>query len=471
MQMIEWTIWTRTVFFLSLLCFVHGFLFFNVFSAFAGTSLLIFLLSCKYGFEHDCGDIQIKRSILETNLYVNHPCHVKTEIHHHGGPIILSVTDSIPSSAKITKGDNHTSKLSTRATPMVLSYQLTFFVRGEQTFPPLSIQMADRLHLFTKTLSIPIDTSLIVHSDPKDVSKAMDAPFVSEDSLILPNFIGADSSLEFEGLREFLPGDLLRNIDWKASSRLQTLVSKVFEKKEIQKTMILLDVSRSMRRRIGKLGKLDHAIGIALQLAHMLQSIHHPVGLIAYDEHKIALNIPPSFDYHQIFSACSQLPSSITVSSYHMSQPDTNKEKKYEESLEQQHFLSLISPFLLGGRKAVKNRIQATGIYQAVSSFFKASSSLRLIFITDLETHTDALRSTIRYLDSNHHTIWLLTLFSPLYDEELKQRLTVDHVEKLYSLQQTQEKTLHELKKHHIEIVDITPLTQGLEAVKIVQRR
>ncbi|MDG6229660.1 MAG: DUF58 domain-containing protein [Candidatus Thermoplasmatota archaeon] len=472
MQTVEWTIWAKTVFFLSLLLFANGFLFFNVFSVFAGTSLLVFLLFAKYSFQQDCGTIKVKRKILETNLYVNHPCHIKTEIQHLGGSVLLSVTEGIPSAALLTMGEQHKQMITKPEESLILSYQLTFHARGLQKFQPLMVQMNDLMNLFTIEQKIYLETPVLVHSDPEDIRKAKKhAANFNEESFVLPSFIGLETSIEYEGIREFLPGDLLRSIDWKASSRLQNLVSRIFEKKETQKTLIVLDVSRSMRRRTGKQAKLDHAIGITLQLTSMIQRLHQPVGFIAYDEHRTIATVTPTFDYQQIYTACSHLPVSIATSSYQPHIPKDFNNRIQQEPSDHQQFLSTVSPFLSGRNTIVKNRLQTTGIYQAAVPFLSSASPTRLVFITDLETESDVLLSTLRLIRARHHTVWLLTVLSPLYDDELKKNLTVDDIERLYKLQFAREKILYELKKQHIEVVDLTPTMQGLQVVQSIMKR
>ena len=93
-------------------------------------------------------------------------------------------------------------------------------------------------------------------------------------------FLGLES-LEFYGLREYLPGDDLRRIDWKASSRLGKLIVKEFLKEREGDVYIVLDATREMRKGI-KRAKIDYASTLALHLATLLLKENYSVGMIIY---------------------------------------------------------------------------------------------------------------------------------------------------------------------------------------------
>ncbi len=422
-------------------------------------------------FESDIGSIQMKRAVVENLLYVNHPLHMKTSIHHHGPPIQFQFTNMMPSAAEQVKGSTTHKTIISQNNPYQFSSQLLFHNRGRHQFPAVSMKLSDQLNLFSATQVVSDPISVTVHSDPAHIQKAKRASFAENEKLLIPALSGLEQTTEFQGVRQFFPGDQLRDIDWKASSRLQTLFTRLFEKKETIETIIVVDISRSMRRRIGKQAKMDHAIGVVMQLTHILQNMHHPVGFIAFDEHRVVERVSPTFDYQHIFKCCSTLPTTVSVSSYHPQKPKENHQIMKEEPVEHQRFLSILSPFLSGVQKKVKNRLQTTGIYQAVAPFLSTAKPVHLIIISDLETQTDALYSTMTLAHARHHSQWLLTLFSPLYDEQMKQELTVDQVEQLYKIQYARDRLLYQLQKKQVEIVNLHPSMQGMQVMQTLQRR
>ena len=473
MSQIRWTAYAETLFFLSILLFLHGYLFSNFISALAGTSILIFLVYSKLSFQRELGDIQVNRSILENLLYVNHPFHVKTIINHIGGRIHIKATDEIPQSAKLLKGSNTISKVVQMDEPITLSYQLKFTSRGNHRFTTISYDISDLCYLFTAYQTKAVQTNVNVHSDPAELKKAK-ASYTKEDTLAIPSLVGSEVTREFEGIRQYLPGDLLRDIDWKASSRLQTLFTKTFQKKETLETILLLECTRSMRRTTGDHSKLEHAMAVGIQLTHMLQSMHHKVGFVAYDEHKIISQINPSFDYHQIYKELSRLPTTIVVPSYAPpAMPDSDTDTKtvtLEEPLENRQFLSTISPFLSGGKRQIKHHLQATGIYQAMASFLNGAKQKHLVIITDLETNRNSLYAALNIAHAQHNKIWLLALFTPYYRFD-SERLSTEMLEGLYEFQMSREKLIRKLQKRNIEIVELTPTIQAPHIMETIRRK
>jgi uncharacterized protein (DUF58 family) len=73
--------------------------------------------------------------------------------------------------------------------------------------------------------------------------------------------------MEFHQLREYRPGDALRQIDWKASARRRTLISREYQEEENQHVMILLDGGARSAMPVNGLTGFDHALNAALLLA------------------------------------------------------------------------------------------------------------------------------------------------------------------------------------------------------------
>ncbi len=77
----------------------------------------------------------------------------------------------------------------------------------------------------------------------------------------------AGNGREFSRLREYVQGDDLRQVDWKASARREHLVSREFRIERAQDIMIAIDCSQSMAARSGGLSWCDRAVDAALGLA------------------------------------------------------------------------------------------------------------------------------------------------------------------------------------------------------------
>ena len=74
---------------------------------------------------------------------------------------------------------------------------------------------------------------------------------------------------DFHQLREYNIGDSLKQIDWKASSRLNKLISKEYQDERDQQIVFLLDCGRRMRHADKNHTHLDQAINSMLLLAYV----------------------------------------------------------------------------------------------------------------------------------------------------------------------------------------------------------
>jgi uncharacterized protein (DUF58 family) len=88
----------------------------------------------------------------------------------------------------------------------------------------------------------------------------------------------------FAGLRDYIPGDDPRRINWKATARRDQPVTVELEAERGQQVMILLDCGRLMTARAGNMSKLDHAINAALLLGWLAQQQGDRVGLVAFTD-------------------------------------------------------------------------------------------------------------------------------------------------------------------------------------------
>lgn len=73
--------------------------------------------------------------------------------------------------------------------------------------------------------------------------------------------------MEFHQLREYRSGDNLRQIDWKASARRRTLISREYQEEQNQHIIVLLDGGARLAMPANGLTGFDHALNAALLLS------------------------------------------------------------------------------------------------------------------------------------------------------------------------------------------------------------
>ena len=100
-------------------------------------------------------------------------------------------------------------------------------------------------------------------------------------------------SVEFAEHRQYMPGDNIRDIDWKVYAKSDRFYIKQYEEETNLKGYLLLDCSASMSFLSGdRVSKLDYAGMLSGALSYLMLRQRDAVGLVTFD-HKIRRYIPP----------------------------------------------------------------------------------------------------------------------------------------------------------------------------------
>ncbi len=89
------------------------------------------------------------------------------------------------------------------------------------------------------------------------------------------------AGMDLRELRDFEPGDPLRNVAWKATVRQRRLIAKSFDEEETHVELLALDVSSSMRA--GQETKFEESVDLVSELASELLESGLDVGLWTFD--------------------------------------------------------------------------------------------------------------------------------------------------------------------------------------------
>jgi uncharacterized protein (DUF58 family) len=88
---------------------------------------------------------------------------------------------------------------------------------------------------------------------------------------------------EFDSLREYVVGDDVRSIDWRASARAADVMVRTWRPERDRRVLLVLDTGRTSAGRVGDAPRLDSAMDAALLLAALAAKAGDRVDLLAYD--------------------------------------------------------------------------------------------------------------------------------------------------------------------------------------------
>ncbi|GAB3587430.1 DUF58 domain-containing protein [Amycolatopsis endophytica] len=88
---------------------------------------------------------------------------------------------------------------------------------------------------------------------------------------------------EFDSLREYVIGDDVRSIDWRASARAADVMVRTWRPERDRHLLLVLDTGRTAAGRVGDVPRLDAAMDAALLLAVLASRAGDRVDFLAYD--------------------------------------------------------------------------------------------------------------------------------------------------------------------------------------------
>jgi uncharacterized protein (DUF58 family) len=97
----------------------------------------------------------------------------------------------------------------------------------------------------------------------------------------------------FEGLREWVPGDDTRAIDWKATARRGKPIARQYEDERREQVLIVIDAGRLLTAEVDGIPRLEAVLEAALRLAHAAVEHDDNVGVMVFAD-RVQSFVPPA---------------------------------------------------------------------------------------------------------------------------------------------------------------------------------
>lgn len=187
-----------------------------------------------------------------------------------------------------------------------IRYQVTPERRGDYLFGDLVVRFRGILELIERQKEFPAARKVEVYPSIKNISRfelMVRRGRLSELGLKPERRRGVGT--EFESLKVYVPGDEFRKIDWKASARKGTLISREYQSEINQSVVVCLDCSRPMGARAENLTLLDVAVNSMLMLGWQVSRKDDKLGLLTFSDEVHSFLTPKrgKRHYHQYLRA------------------------------------------------------------------------------------------------------------------------------------------------------------------------
>lgn len=91
-------------------------------------------------------------------------------------------------------------------------------------------------------------------------------------------------TMEFEQIKEYVQGDDLRTLNWKATAKKNQLMVNQFQDEKSQQVYMLIDKGRVMKMPFDGLSLLDYAINATLVLSNIIIKKHDKAGMLSFSK-------------------------------------------------------------------------------------------------------------------------------------------------------------------------------------------
>lgn len=191
------------------------------------------------------------------------------------------VREELPSLIAVAKGDR-----TLRLAPGVVTREVIEVVprrRGKATGGRISLRLLGRWHLAWRQGSRLIPWDVTVYPALGNTAlRALPTQLQRRRQAGLRNLRRLGEGRLFESLREWIPGEETRSIDWKATARRGKLMARQYEDERRQQVMMVIDAGRMLTSGSEGRSRLDAAIDAALELACSAAQHDDNVGLLVF---------------------------------------------------------------------------------------------------------------------------------------------------------------------------------------------
>lgn len=271
-------LWTLTA-----LLLLQGYLLNNLIGALLGVGLGLYVVQARRGFYVNVEAERTVENRSEEGKRVN----VTLRLRNLGGKVKVKIVEEAPEGIRAKLPDTIVLE---QGEERVVKYCLIPERKGSYELSARLI-ITDERELYYE--EVPLGKSrLDVYPSVDSIKEAARQDYnIKLREIYRKDIFFGMESMELHTLREYLPGDDLKKIEWKATARLGELIVREFLRERESDVYIVLDSTAEMRKGVRK-AKIDYASTLALHLATLLIKKGYSVGMVVYGDKSARLIYP-----------------------------------------------------------------------------------------------------------------------------------------------------------------------------------
>jgi uncharacterized protein (DUF58 family) len=198
-------------------------------------------------------------------------------------PINVKIIDEIPFQFQVRDFEI---KRNIKATSQdELNYELRPTERGEYYFGNLNVYVASPLQIISRRFTF--DNGNMVPTYPSYIQLRKYDLIAFSNNLFqygIKKIRRIGHSMEFEQIKEYVAGDDIRTLNWKATAKKNALMINQFQDEKSQSVYMVIDKGRVMKMPFNGLSLMDYAINATLVLSNVILKKQDKAGMFAFSK-------------------------------------------------------------------------------------------------------------------------------------------------------------------------------------------
>lgn len=198
-------------------------------------------------------------------------------------PVYVNVIDEIP--FQFQQRDFSIKRKIKNASTDDFQYYLRPTERGEYFFGNLNVYVSTPLRLISKRYTF--DKDAMVPTYPSYIQLRKYDLIAFSNNLFqfgVKKIRRIGHTMEFEQIKEYVQGDDIRTLNWKATAKKNALMVNQFQDEKSQNIYMVIDKGRTMKMPFYGLSLLDYAINATLVLSNVILKKHDKAGMFSFSK-------------------------------------------------------------------------------------------------------------------------------------------------------------------------------------------
>lgn len=192
----------------------------------------------------------------------------------------ITVIDELP--LQLQERNFSISKIFSRQQQQKLQYTVTPTERGEYDFGNILLFVMSPLRLIIRRFAVDATETIRVYPSFLHLRNYQLVSHTPIEGGGNKRVRKVGQSMEFEQIKDYVNGDDIRTINWKATARKGLLMVNSYVDEKSQQVYCIIDKGRLMKMPFGGLSLLDYAINSVLALNNVCLQKQDKIGLITY---------------------------------------------------------------------------------------------------------------------------------------------------------------------------------------------